>query len=145
MDRGHFVGRERERAVLDARLRAARGGDGQVVLVAGEPGVGKTRLVKESVEHGVWGRASDDEGGPPYWPFRQILRALGRKVPEAGPEAQERFRLFEAITETLIDAAEPDGLVVVLDDLHWADPASERLLVHLARGVQRSRLLVRRS
>jgi tetratricopeptide (TPR) repeat protein len=143
---GDFVGRERERETLSARLAAALDGAGQVVLVAGEPGAGKTRLVKEIVEHAgigtAWGRATDDEGSPPYWPFRQIIRTLGAQVPEAGPEAQERFRLFEEITEILIDAAEPGGLVIVLDDLQWADPASTRLLVHLARGLQRSRLAV---
>ncbi|HEY6595115.1 MAG TPA: AAA family ATPase [Asanoa sp.] len=80
---GHFVGRERERADLEARLVAAHAGAGQVVLVAGEPGVGKTRLAEEATGTArrlglatAWGRATDEAGSPPYWPFRQVLRAL---------------------------------------------------------------------
>lgn len=76
-----IVGRVRERELLDARLRGALGGVGHVVLVAGEPGVGKTRLAREAAEQARalgmachWGRATDDEGSPPYWPFRQVVR-----------------------------------------------------------------------
>jgi hypothetical protein len=163
------VGREREREYLAAALRAAVGGHGQVVLLAGEPGIGKTRLAEEAagVAAGLgvpcrWGRATDEEGSPPYWLFRQVLRGLavdrpGGAAPElalvvpelaggarpGGPVgAEQRFRAFEAVTAALVGAAEPGGLLVVLDDLHWADPSSLRLLVHLARAVAGSRLLV---
>jgi DNA-binding CsgD family transcriptional regulator len=149
-----FVGREKERASLGGRLRAALDGTGQVALLAGEPGVGKTRLAEEvtSVAHGLgfrccWGRATDDEGSPPYWPFEQVLRAIGATMPadESAPAqdaAERRFRLFEVVTELLVEAAAPTGLLVVLDDLHWADPASLRLLTHLARGVGAARLVL---
>jgi DNA-binding CsgD family transcriptional regulator len=155
--RGEFVGRARELELLDVRLRAALEGECQVVLLAGEPGVGKTRLAEEVVERAQrlgmvcgWGRATDDEGCPPYWPFRQVLgttadvavldRAPG--AASASEVAQERFLLFEAVTDALLAVAQPQGLLVVLDDLQWADAASVQLLKHLAMGRPGSRLLV---
>ncbi|WP_313885767.1 ATP-binding protein [Fodinicola feengrottensis] len=138
--------------MLDERLKAVSDGEGHLVLIAGEPGVGKTRLAEDVVARSgmsyAWGRATEAEGSPPYWPFRQVVRAIGGastvwEPPAGGADsAQERFRLFEAVTELLIAAAEPDALVVVFDDLQWADPASVQLLVHLARAVARSKLLV---
>lgn len=146
--------------LLDAGLQAALGGDGQVVLVAGEPGVGKSRLAEEVADHardlGVvvgWGRVSDDDGSPPYWPFRQVARALDGELALLSPErggtvadglagGEQRFRLFEAVTDFLVAAAEPNGLLVVLDDLQWADPASLQLLTHLALGIRQARLML---
>lgn len=145
------MGRERERELLDARLLAALDGEGQVVLVSGEPGVGKTRLAEQVVERArelgmacAWGRATGDEGSPPYWPFRQVVRGLVDDPLLGDPPAAvgERFRLFEAVTEVLTRAAAPSGLLVVLDDLQWADPASLQLLVHLAAGIGGARLMV---
>lgn len=153
---GDFVGRAREVEQLVARLDEARSGRGRLVLITGEPGIGKTRLAQEAgvraAAAGVpvaWGRASDDEGSPPYWIFRQIVRALGGTLPPSLAEgdttadsATARFEAFEAVADRLRDAAEPDGLLVVLDDLQWADAASLALLVHAARGMSRSRLLL---
>jgi predicted ATPase len=152
MARGRFVGRERELGWLGGRVRAALGGDAQVVLVAGEPGVGKSRLAEEVAGHASgrgmacgWGRAVREEGSPPYWVFQQVVRGLSRAGPELGTDAagdRERFRLFDAVTGFLALAAEPSGLLVVLDDLQWADPASLRLLVYLAASVRKARLVV---
>jgi DNA-binding CsgD family transcriptional regulator len=153
---GIFVGRARELDLLCARLDDARGGRGQLVLVTGEPGIGKTRLAEELGRHaeaiGVplgWGRASDDEGSPPYWIFRQLTRSTGRAMPGLltggagdGGSAEARFEAFEALTDDLRAAAEAQGLLLVLDDLQWADAASLALLVHLARGIGRSRLML---
>lgn len=147
-----FVGRERELAMLADALGAAIGGRGQVVLLAGEPGVGKSRLAEEAAALAArmgmrccWGRATDEEGNPPYWPLRQALRTLGHsRWPEPADTggAGQRFRLFEEVGGVLAAESEADGLMVVLDDLHWVDEASLRLLVHLARGVAASRLAV---
>ena len=70
-----LVGRARELQVLDARVRSAAAGAGQVVLLAGEPGIGKTRLAEETVALGAglgmpcrWGRAVEGDGGPPFRP-----------------------------------------------------------------------------
>src|SRR5687768_9905932 len=75
-----FVGRERELALLLERLGAAGDGQGGVVFVAGEPGIGKTRLLEELVEQARiagWtvasGRAYETEGLPPYLPFVEAL------------------------------------------------------------------------
>jgi DNA-binding CsgD family transcriptional regulator len=155
-----LVGRVAERAILAGCLRSTIGGQRQVVLVAGEPGVGKTRLAEEAVDQArelglacALGRASDDEGSPPYWPFLQVFRGLPGGLPAElyggladgeGPagSARERFRLFEVTAEALMAAAQPSGLLVVLDDLQWADAATVRLLVHLATGVTPARLMV---
>jgi DNA-binding CsgD family transcriptional regulator len=146
--------------VLAGCLRSALDGQRQVVLVAGEPGVGKTRLAEEAVDQArelgfacAVGRASEDEGSPPYWPFLQVFRGLSGQRPEerhgglAGGDglagsARERFRLFEATVEALVAAARLSGLLIVLDDLQWADAATVRLLVHLATGVTPARLMV---
>ncbi|WP_344426070.1 ATP-binding protein [Pseudonocardia ailaonensis] len=157
-----FVGRAAELAALTARLEAALAGEPAVVLVTGEPGIGKTRLAAElerlAGAHAVpvlWGGCSEDEGAPAYWPWRRVLRswrALGGEVPAAlaaieggetdaaGPAA--RFALFDAVASFLTTAAAPAGLVVLLDDLQWADPDAIALLAHVARETGPARLLV---
>ena len=158
-DAGALVGRARERGAVDVAVRAARDGAGRVLLVSGEPGAGKTRLAEWAAGVAAaagmrwgWGWASEDEGSPPYWPFRQAMRGVDGIGPavfdvalpdrRAETVAQERFRLFEAVADVLRAAAEPAGLLLVLDDMQWADPASLGLLVHLARGLADSRLFV---
>ncbi len=80
-----FVGRGPELAALRERLAAAGHGAGAVVLLAGEPGIGKTRTAEEfatvAEEHGaavLWGRCLEGEGAPPFWPWIQILRSHAR-------------------------------------------------------------------
>ena len=165
-----FVGRAPELALLAAQVRAACGDQGRVVLIGGEPGIGKTRLAQEAsaraAEAGmpcVRSRASEDEGCPPYWLFRQVVHGVAaihepgaeqraalalaapglwrRKVQPDAP-AERRFQMFESVREFLVDAAAGAGLLIVLDDLHWADPPSLRLLRHLATGIGTARLLL---
>ena len=78
-----FVGRRHEVEALRAALDAASAGTGHMVLLAGEPGIGKTRtalqLTSHAANHGakvVWGRCHEEAGAPPYWPWVQILRAV---------------------------------------------------------------------
>src|SRR5262245_16816295 len=176
-----FVGRAAERGALDAHMTAAGDGDGRVVLVTGEPGVGKTRLVEETVAgcasgRVLWGHCHEAEGAPAFWPWMQALRAhvrsttperlrrelgddtavLARLVPAIrthAPDADEtdgeegdpevaRFRLFDAVAMWLRTIAADELLVVVLDDLHWADDESLLLLGFVARAVRDARLLV---
>lgn len=183
---GHppFVGRAREVAALRQHLEGARGGQGGVVLLAGEPGVGKTRLIMEFAREASaegWqtlsGRAYESEGMPPYLPFLEPLREhlrhcpleelreqlgsgapllallvpeLRERLPELGlsqplsPE-EERYRLFEAVSDLVLNLARipaRSGLLLCLDDLHWADKPTLLLLRHLARKLATAPLLV---
>jgi tetratricopeptide (TPR) repeat protein len=176
-----FVGREAELVALTGGLEDARSGRGRLFLVAGEPGIGKSRLADElgarARERGarvLWGRCWEAGGAPAYWPWVQVLRALVRdRDPEAlrvdlgagatdvaqiVPELRDllpdlpeppgvdpesaRFRLFDATARFLVAAANADGLVLLLDDLHAADAPSLLLLRFLATELAESHLLV---
>ena len=177
-DRGAFVGRSGAMAALEATW-ATREHGLRVVVLAGEPGIGKTRLAREFARAAHQRGATVLAGGcheetvVPYQPFVEALghyiaccppaelavqvnprRAqLAAIVPEledtrataatAGPGAeQERFRLFEAVSSLLADAAHLRPLVLVLDDLHWADRPSLLLLRHLARSAKDAPLMI---
>src|SRR5262249_10248518 len=78
-----FVGRDRERAELVAGLEDALSGMGRLFLIAGAPGIGRTRLAEQLAGHAtergarvVWGRCWGGGGAPPFWPWAQIVRAL---------------------------------------------------------------------
>lgn len=176
-----FVGRRQELASLQDRLEAARAGDGGLVLIAGEAGIGKTRLAEavaseaeQSAVRVLWGRAWEGAGAPAFWPWVQILRplTLDRPLPtvraELGsgavdiahlmPEVRERladlpvphniepeqarFRIFDAVTRFLQRASQVQPLLLVLDDLHWADTPSLLLLQYLIHQLGEARLLV---
>ncbi len=180
--RAPFVGRQRELRALLQHLELAGQGQGDLVLVGGEPGIGKTRLVREFAEHArgrgwqiLVGSAFESEGMPPYLPFADALRSyvsacpprelqarfaegtpevallvpeLGGQLPEqhlnlAVHTPHERHRLFESVTGLLlrIARATPGGLLLILDDLHWADKPSLLLLQHLARQLPTSNLM----
>ncbi len=155
MNREPFVGRVGELAGLRGWIADASAGSGGLVLVSGPPGIGKTRLVEEAAAAApevVWGRCVDDPGAPPLWPWRRVVDALPAvdsavttafaDVEGAGDVQAARFRLVAAASDALVAAAEPAGLVVVLEDLHWADEASLRLLRHLSGELRRSKLAV---
>jgi DNA-binding SARP family transcriptional activator len=165
-----FVGRADERARLAARWRAAAAGRAQLVLVTGEAGVGKTRLVDElRAQAGavtVEGRAYPAEGPLAYgvataWLRSQPVAArlsrldrphlteLARLLPELAarvappeplPGAELRRRLFAAIARAVLAAGVP--LLLIADDLQWADVQSLRLIHYLLRTAPSARLLV---
>jgi DNA-binding SARP family transcriptional activator/RecA/RadA recombinase len=156
--RGVFVGRSRELAALDDALGDALDSRGRVLLIAGEPGIGKSRLIDELAArarardaHVLVGRCWEAGGAPAYWPWVQALRGylydgeLAELVPGEAPALDSdgaRFRLFEAVGSLLRRAAETRPLVVVLDDVHAADEPSLLLLRFVAREIASSRLLI---
>lgn len=143
-----MVGRDQQLAALARGLDAALAGTTSFAAVTGEPGIGKSRLVAELGRRAVAagarvavGRCSSDEGAPPLWPWRSVLEALGLEFPDV-TEAADGFRVREAILAALRTQARDESVVVVLEDLHWADPASLRGLMLLAESVADARLLV---
>jgi DNA-binding CsgD family transcriptional regulator len=153
MDRDVFVGRGPELADLERRLAESRTVGGAVVLCEGDPGMGKTALAAELArrarERGfrvAWGACLEGEGSTAYRPWAQVVSALGKAVSdliisEASDNAN-RFRLFADVVEVLRGASAERELLVVLDDLHWADVASLRLLQVVASEAAACRLLV---
>ncbi len=136
-----MVGRGRELAMIRSWLAAETGG---LVLCGGEPGIGKTRLAQELAGHAlalsrevVWGHCVETEGAPAFWPWRQVLKAAGTDPDEVlahdAEVPQDRFRVFDAIA-TALDRA---GLVIIVEDVHWADRASLLVLAHLATNLRR--------
>lgn len=131
-----LVERSSELAALVGALDAASAGRTSFATVTGEPGIGKTRLCQElaaaATARGarvLSGRCSQDDGAPPLWPWRQVLAGLGRdvEVPEGSDEGAG-FRAAERLVGQLRDAAGDTTVVVVLDDLHWADVQTLRVL-----------------
>ncbi|MER6671775.1 BTAD domain-containing putative transcriptional regulator [Streptomyces sp. NPDC000983] len=162
-----FVGREGALRHLATVAAEAAVGQGRVVTVSGEPGIGKTRLLRRFAELApectvLWGACPGHVATPPLWPWRQVLATAaghdtGRRLPgpvaevldgETGLPAEgadadtATLRRFEAIVHYLTSASQVTPLVIVLDHLHQADPHSLRLLAHLAESVSASRLLV---
>jgi DNA-binding CsgD family transcriptional regulator len=161
---GPLVGRVRELAVLTTALAAVKDGRGGLLLLAGEAGVGKTRLVDEALSTAsvvvLRGEAAV-EGSVPYGPVIAALRSglrdtpgllggapltghLARLLPELGPPAAEsdRATLFEALRWAFATICRPAPIVVFLDDLHWADNATLELLPALAGTLEREPLLL---
>ena len=84
---GSLAGREQELAALQGWLAEALAGRGRLVVLAGPPGIGKTRLAEELADSArrdgqrvLWGRAVEERGAPPLWPWRRVLNAVGGVV-----------------------------------------------------------------
>ncbi|MGH2759299.1 MAG: ATP-binding protein, partial [Actinomycetota bacterium] len=166
-----FVGRDKELGVLRTKLNAALDGRGSLVLVGGEPGVGKTTLVKQLIREAeqrgalaVFGRCYESEGAVPYSPFVEMLEAalaimppeivredmdedapeIARLVPELRrrfpdipepldlPPEQQRRYFFNAVASFIGRGATRFPLVLVMDDVHWADESTLLLIEHMA-------------
>jgi DNA-binding CsgD family transcriptional regulator/tetratricopeptide (TPR) repeat protein len=174
-----FVGRERELSLLRQAHFAMMHGSAQFVLLAGEPGIGKTRLIDEFLQsldpttsRILMAHCIDWQGSPAYWPwtglFRDLLAYIGEPalleysgenrdrfamlLPEIGSGVQSsdpslhperaRFEQFEAVRRVLTSAAADQSLVVVMDDIHWADAPSLALLRYLSETVRTARMLI---
>lgn len=147
-----LVGRDAELAEIRRALADVRAGQGRLVLVGGPAGIGKTRIAAAAVEAATasgmevaQSRAVDDPGAPALWPWSRLMHgwpgADALPVPETGePDAAARFRLFSAIADLLIARAGTAGLVLVLEDMHWADRMSVLLLRHVAAELTGARI-----
>jgi len=155
-----LVGREREQAILHEHLDAALAGQGGLVLISGEAGIGKTALAdaicRGAEEHGglvLGGHCYDLSETPPYGPWSELFRryqptndlppppAAFTRRDGVGAVANQSalFGQVQGFIDTL-SARRP--LVMILEDLHWADPASLELLRVLARGLGRLPVLM---
>ncbi len=175
-----FAGRNEVYQTVLAAWKETVEGARRAVLVSGEPGIGKTRLVCELVRHAhelgttvLWGRC-DEELSVPFEPFAEALRHyvacvpadrvkselgslggeltrmlpdLAARVPglaapvQTDPET-ERHRLFEAVCDFLAAMSNTDAVILVLDDIHWADKPSLLMLRHILRSGSPMRLFV---
>jgi DNA-binding SARP family transcriptional activator len=176
LGRPPLVGRAAQRARLTDLWRAAEAGGARLVLVTGEPGAGKTRLVEElrswCAQRGAAtaeARSYPAEGALAYGPVVEWLRSdalaghlgrldraqlaeLVRLLPELGsaapdlpdpappPDRDQRRLLFEALTRAVLAA--PGPLLLVADDLHWADRETLQFLHYLLRARPEAPLLV---
>ncbi len=173
-----LVGRESELNSLEDALLAANRGEGQIVLLAGDAGLGKTRLATELQRRAqqigmtaLWGGCSEAELALPYLPFLEALgnylttsdldqvrqrlgpvrRELAHLFPQLEPESETRelgdptqakLRLFEAILALLRVPGDRNGLLVVLEDIHWSDASTRELLDYMTRRLRGLRIMI---
>jgi DNA-binding CsgD family transcriptional regulator/tetratricopeptide (TPR) repeat protein len=145
-----FVGRARELTELEGALAATRAGSGLTVLLAGEAGIGKTRLAAELARRAravgfeiLLGRSIDLVGTElPYQPFVEALRPLGELRQVDGPPAGSQLRVFEQTLALLTESAAAAPVLLVLEDLHWADTSTLDLVVFLAHNLHDRQVLL---
>ena len=177
-----FVGRIDEMSRLTSILEDVISGEGRMVMLVGEPGIGKTRTTEEFTKIAeakdvevLWGRCYEGEGAPLYWPWVQVIReyldnhdadevwafmksgaaAIAEMVPRVAEHLGElpelrpledpvsaRFRMFDSTTSFLKNATITHPLVIVLDDLHWADGPTLLLVEFLAHQLSKMKLLI---
>ena len=148
-----LIGREAERAAVAAAVsEALRGGGCRYVVIEGEPGIGKTRLAQEALQLAAAAGAASLSAGtlesgaaPAYGPWLQLFRTADQQ-PASLPDAAGRIlegagqmmagpapsvvaaAVADSVAETVTALAADHGLVILLEDLQWADPASLDLL-----------------
>ena len=159
-----MVGRESERDRLTTVVDDVLAGRGSLVTIEGEAGIGKSRLATAATrlarDHGLataWAVCLDEIGSPPLWPWHQVqdqLRASPDTAPVDGAPAKgpdpsgegdrrgDLFHQLSAVVEHIVDAARRRPLLVVVDDVQWADQASLQVIRLLAGRVEQVPLAV---
>jgi predicted ATPase/class 3 adenylate cyclase len=179
--RGRLIGRDVEAKQLKLHWERAQQARGHLVLLSGEPGIGKTRIAQELIAHAqqagsalLRGGCYEYEATTPYLPFveafrdwthwtsaEQLRATLGSTAPEIAkfaPEiesklgalapnaslaaSEERLRLFDNVARFLQTLAAARGLLLFIDDLHWADQGTLALLNYLLRRLRNDRVLL---
>ena len=151
--------------MLTGAFGAARSGRAGAVLVAGDGGVGKTRLVEELARHArrdgavvLTGSAVDIADAPPFWPVLSAIRNAARadadtdvatllrqwltRLPQAGPDAGPPVVLLDLLHQLVVDLAERRPVLLVVDDLQWADRSTRDLVAYLVANLVREPVLV---
>jgi DNA-binding CsgD family transcriptional regulator len=168
-----LIGREPEISAIDGAIEASRGGHGGTVILLGEAGVGKSRLLHEAAtraEHKrvrvLWGHCAEGGEADPYRPLAEAMLAglrghappdvpalrpyqpiLGRLIPDWRTEVPSTAEpsvvlVAEAILRLLLVLAGDHGCLLILEDLHWADPETLALLEYLSATVGTEPLLL---
>lgn len=146
--RTRLVGRRDEWAAIEEVLQQARSGGTGWLVLTGAAGMGKSRLAQEAAQHWartggriVQGSCPDDAAVPAWWPVKQLLRGLGADpeavlTPAAGSDADAaRFAAMERARDVLLEAARVEPLLVLVEDVHWADRTSLRFLTFVAESM----------
>ncbi|MDH5607758.1 MAG: AAA family ATPase, partial [Anaerolineae bacterium] len=165
MDNSPIIGRRDESSLLEQDLKAAAAGKGKIVLLAGEAGMGKTRLANHAGENSnltFLGAAANETATPPYGPFIDIFRNYLRNHPHGfdklGPlkpylaqllpeinhstNGEDHNTLLEAIRVAIETIAAQSPTLLFIDDLQWADHATLDLLPKLAEPIKDLPLLL---
>jgi len=171
LQRTPFVGRDEQMSRLLARLEEVCNGHGSIVILTGEPGIGKTRLLEEfadlALQRGarvLRGACYDGEWQPPYGPFAEAIAEYARTAETADLKAvlgnsaptlariapslhqhlsgigepvaldkdEERFRLLDSVSQFFISLSQKMPLMLIFDDLHWADRGTVGMLNHFS-------------
>ena len=167
---GTLVGRDAELARLRGLLQDAAEGRAVTGLVSGDAGIGKSRLVAEAMQIAerdgftvLCGRCAEIGDSVPYLPFADAFRAapphiekaiktrpvLSRLLPDGDGQAQEadwaglaRQQMFGAVLSLLSELAVSSPVLLVIEDLHWADATTRHLVTFLARMLHRERVAI---
>jgi DNA-binding CsgD family transcriptional regulator len=167
---GTLVGRDAELARLRSLLQDAAAGRAVTGLVSGDAGIGKSRLVAEVMQIAqrdgftvLCGQCAEIGDSVPYLPFADAFRAapppiekaikarpvLSRLLPDGDGQAQEadwsglaRQQMFGAVLSLLSELAVARPVLLVIEDLHWADATTRHLVTFLARMLHRERVAI---